>query len=144
MTVSTGKQVAIEYTLTLGDNEIVDTNVDKEPLVFVHGKDQVLTGLESALEGMTAGESKKVVLEPEEAYGQVIQDALIKVPLDQLPDDVREEGALVQGKNTDGQMIRGQVDSIEEDEATIDFNHPLAGKTLHFDVKILSVEDASA
>ncbi len=141
MTATAGKQVSIEYTLTVGNDEVVESNVGDEPMNFVLGNNQIIPGLENALEGMAEGESKQVEIAPEEGYGHVISEAKINVPVEQLPESVREVGALVQGQGSEGEMMRGEVVDIEEENATVDFNHPLAGKTLYFDVKVLSVEE---
>jgi len=140
MTVSKGKQVSIEYTLTLGDKDVIDTNVGGTPLSFVQGNNQIITGLEKALEGMTVGQSKKVEVAPEEAYGPVFPEAQITIQAAQLPEEARKVGAEVQGKDPQGRVMRGLVTAVANETATVDFNHPLAGKTLHFDVKIHSVQ----
>ena len=140
MKISDGSIVSIEYTLTFGSPEVIDSNVGKEPLEYKQGEQQNITGLEKQLEGMAVGESKQIVLAPEEAYGPSIPEAVIQVALSKLPDEVQQEGAMVEGKGADGETMAGQVKKISKDEATIDFNHPMAGKTLHFEVKILSVK----
>ena len=142
MTVSSGNHVSIEYTLTLGDEEVVDTNVGKDPLKFVQGEHQIITGLEKELEGMAVGESKQVEITPEEAYGQVNPEATVSVEIEKLPENTRSIGAMVQGKTPNGEVMRGLVTDIEKNMATVDFNHPLAGKTLFFDVKILNIEES--
>ncbi len=139
MTICDGKMVAIEYTLTFGAKEVIDSNVGKEPLEFKQGEHQIIKGLESELEELSAGDAKQIVLEPEDAYGHSIEEAVIQVPLAQLPQEVQKQGAMVQGKGAGGQVVTGQIKAIRESEATIIFNHPMAGKTLHFDIKILSV-----
>ncbi len=141
MTVSEGKKVSIEYTLTLGGDKVIDTNVGGDPLTFVQGNKQIIIGLEKELTGLKTGDTKKVEVAPEEGYGKVIQEAIITAPLEQLPEEVRKVDAQVQGQGPDGQVLRGKVTDVTEDSATIDFNHPLAGKTLFFDVKVLSVEE---
>jgi FKBP-type peptidyl-prolyl cis-trans isomerase SlyD len=141
MTISSGKTVSIEYTLTLGDDKVIDTNVGGNPLTFVQGNQQIINGLEKELEGLKAGDTKKVTVTPEEGYGKVIPEAVVNAPVSQIPEEARTVGAQVQGKGPEGQVLRGEVTEVGEETATIDFNHPLAGKTLHFDVKILSVED---
>ncbi len=139
MNAATGSQVSIEYTLTLDDGEVVDSNVGGQPLVFVLGQQQIIPGLEKALEGMGVGESKRVTVDAEEGYGPVLQEAIIEVPTSQLPEDAREVGTHVQGQTPQG-TVRGQIIELRGDNAVIDFNHPLAGKTLTFQVKVLDIQ----
>ncbi len=140
MTVEEGKTIGIEYTLTLDDKQVVDTNVGGQPLTYVQGSHQIIPGLEKALEGMTVGDTKQVTVEPDEAYGQVIKEAIIEVDKSQMPEELWKVGAQVQAQGNDGRILRGKVVELKEKTALVDFNHPLAGKTLHFDVKILSIQ----
>ncbi len=140
MTVAEGKTIGIEYTLTLDDKQVVDTNVGGQPLTYVQGSHQIIPGLEKALEGMTVGDTKKVTIEPDQAYGQVIKEAIIEVDKDQMPEELWKVGAQVQAQGNDGRILRGKVVELKEKTAVVDFNHPLAGKTLHFDVKVLSIQ----
>jgi FKBP-type peptidyl-prolyl cis-trans isomerase SlyD len=140
MTISEGSTVSIEYTLTLEDKEVVDTNKGGQPLTFVYGSKQIIPGLEKEMVGMQIGESKQVIVQPEEGYGPVLEQAIIEVGKEQLPADAWEVGAHVQSQSPGGQVVRGQVTALQDDKATIDFNHPLAGKTLFFDVKVLDIQ----
>lgn len=141
MSIAQGSKVAIEYTLTLGgDDQVVDTNVGGQPLQYTQGAGQIIVGLERALEGKKQGDSVKVEVAPEHGYGPVVQEAIIEVSKDQLPENARQIGLQVQGQTPDGQKVQAQVIEMKEETAVLDFNHPLAGKTLHFDVKILQVQ----
>lgn len=140
MTITDGKTVAITYTLRLDNGEVVDSNVDQEPLTYVQGDEQLIFGLEQALEGKQAGDSLQVSISPEDGYGVLSEDALIDIPLDHLPEDGRQPGSVITAVGPEGQELEGMVSAIHEQTATIDFNHPLAGQVLHFDVTILSVE----
>ncbi len=140
--VSQGKNVSIEYTLTLEDKSVIDSNVDAEPLSFVLGSHEIIPGLENALEGMRVGESKKVTVKPEDAYGLVSKDAVSEVKKEQVPQDALQVGAVLQGQSPDGQVILARVVEIKEETVLLDYNHPLAGQTLYFDVKILDVQEA--
>lgn len=140
MTITDGKTVAITYTLRLDNGEVVDSNVDQEPLTYVQGDEQLIFGLEQALAGKKAGETLQVSISPEDGYGVLSEDALIDIPLDHLPEDGRQPGAVITAVGPEGQELEGMVSAIHEQTATIDFNHPLAGQVLHFDVTILSVE----
>lgn len=140
MTISEGKTVSIEYTLTLEDKAVIDSNVGGKPLTYIQGKRQIIPGLEKELVGLKVGDSKDVTVTPEEGYGPILDDAFVEVRKDQLPEEAWKVGAQVQGQTPQGQVVRGRVLKINEDKATIDFNHPLAGKTLFFAVKILDIE----
>jgi len=144
MTVSDGKTISMEYTLTLENKEVLDTNVGGEPLTFTQGSHQIIPGLETALTGMKAGESKQVTVVPEQAYGEVKPKALQEVPIDQIPPDARKVGVQLQGKDGQGRTVHPKVAEVKEQVVVLDFNHPLAGKTLYFDVKILDVQTATA
>ena len=140
MTITAGKKVSIEYTLTLENKEVVDTNVGGQPLTYVHGSNQIIPGLENAMEGMEIGDTKHATVEAESGYGTVIQEAITEASRDQLPPDAWKVGAWVQGQGPDGQMLRGLVTEIRDDKAIIDFNHPLAGKKLFFEIKLLDIQ----
>lgn len=140
MTIATGSKVSIEYTLTLGDDQVIDTNVGGQPLQYTQGSGQIIPGLENALSGKKDGDNLKVTVSPEEGYGPVNEEAIIEVEVTNLPAEAREVGKQVQGQTPDGQTVQAQVVEMREQIAILDFNHPLAGKTLHFDVRILGVQ----
>jgi FKBP-type peptidyl-prolyl cis-trans isomerase SlyD len=140
MIISEGKTVAITYTLTLNNGETVDSNVGEEPLTYTQGEEQLIFGLEQALIGKKAGDTFKVSVPPEDGYGTVSEEALLEVPLEHLPEDARQPGAMLTAVGPEGQELQGLVTGIGEKTATLDFNHPLAGEMLHFDVTILSVK----
>lgn len=140
--VSTGKQVSIEYTLKLEDETVVDSNVGVEPLTFIQGSHNIIPGLESSLDGMKVGDSKQVTVKPEDAYGPVNEDAVSEIKKEQIPEDSLKVGTVLQGQNPDGRVIIARIVEIKEDTVLLDYNHPLAGKTLYFNIKILAVEDA--
>ncbi len=143
MSVSDGKEVSIEYTLTLEDKSVVDTNVGGEPLTYTHGASQIIPGLEHALEGMKKGDSKKVTVQAEEGYGPIDEKAFMEVSREQIPADAMEVGAQLQGTGAHGMPIMARITEIKEKTVVLDMNHPLAGKTLYFDVKILGVRETS-
>jgi FKBP-type peptidyl-prolyl cis-trans isomerase SlyD len=143
-TVADGKAVSIEYTLRLEDKSVVDTNVGKEPFTYVQGSRQIIPGLEKALAGMKVGESKKVTVKPEEGYGEVNKEAFQEVKKELVPQEDLKVGAELQGRDSVGRVIRARVSEIKDDTVVLDLNHPLAGKTLYFDVKVLDIKDAPA
>ncbi len=141
--VTKGKVVSIEYTLKLKDGTVVDSNVGGKPFTFIQGSHQIIPGLEKAIEGMKVGESKHVVLPPKDAYGEVDRNAFVEVPKEKVPKGVKE-GTYLQGTDPQGGKILVRVAKVKKDTVVLDFNHPLAGKTLYFDVKVLDVRDAKA
>lgn len=142
MTVADGKQVSFEYTLILGDGTQAGTNVGEEPLIYIHGRGELVRGLEQGLLGLKAGDKKKIMVSPQDGYGELDPSRTHQVPLDRIPEKARKVGAQLQGMGPDGQMRFAKVTAVGETNATIDTNHPLAGKELTFDVTILKVEDA--
>jgi len=143
ITVSDGKAISMEYTLTLEDKKVLDTNVGGEPMNFTQGSHQIIPGLESALEGMKVGESKQVTVDPEQGYGPVNPEAVQEVPIESIPPDARKVGVRLQGQDAQGRMVHPLVTEVKEQVVMLDFNHPLAGKKLYFDVKILDIQAAS-
>jgi FKBP-type peptidyl-prolyl cis-trans isomerase SlyD len=138
-TITEGKSVSLEYTLTLDDKSVVESNVGKEPLTYTHGTRQIIPGLEKALEGLTVGDTKEVTVAPADGYGEKDPEALQEVQKKLVPPDALVVGSRLQGKAPDGHMVYPRVAEIKDDTVVLDFNHPLAGKTLHFDVKILDI-----
>jgi FKBP-type peptidyl-prolyl cis-trans isomerase SlyD len=144
MTVAAGKQVSLEYTLKLSEKDVLESNVGKEPLTYTQGQGQIIPGLEKALEGMTVGESRHVTVQPADAYGQVNPEAMREVKKELIPPDAQKVGAQLQAKGQDGRMRYPRVTEVKQDTVVLDFNHPLAGKTLHFDVKVLDIKVGEA
>jgi FKBP-type peptidyl-prolyl cis-trans isomerase 2 len=138
--IEAGSTVGIEYTLTLEDGTQVDSNVGGEALRFEQGSGRIIPGLDKELPGMKVGETKQVTIAPEEGYGQVNPAAFTEVPVGELPEDAREPGTALVARDPEGRVRQLRVDKIEGDTATLDFNHPLAGKTLIFDIKILEIQ----
>ena len=124
----------------LEDGTQVDTNVGGEVLRFEQGAGKIIPGLDKELTGMSVGDVKQVTVDPEEGYGPVNPAAFTEVPLSELPEDAREPGTELMSRDPSGQTQRLRVHKVEGDKATLDFNHPLAGKTLIFDIKIIDVQ----
>ena len=140
VTVTEGKLVSLEYTLQLDDKSVVESNVGAEPLTYTHGSRQLIPGLEKALEGLTVGDTKEVTVAPADGYGEQDPNALQEVQKQLIPPDALKVGARLQGKTPNGRTVYPRVTEIKEDTVVLDFNHPLAGKTLHFAVKILDIK----
>lgn len=140
MTIATGSKVSIEYTLTLGDDQVIDSNVGGQPLEYTQGSGHIIPGLENALSGKKAGDNLTVTVSPEEGYGPVNEEAIIEVQTENLPADARKVGMQVQGQTPEGQTVQAKVIEMRDQTAVLDFNHPLAGKTLHFAVRVVGVQ----
>jgi FKBP-type peptidyl-prolyl cis-trans isomerase SlyD len=143
MSVAAGHTVSLEYTLRNDQGQVLDSNVGGEPLSYVQGQQQILPKLEEELLGLQVGGTKKVTLTPQDAYGEVDEEAIVEIPLERIPEEAREAGTRVQGQAPDGRTVTPMVVEVREATALLDFNHPLAGMTLEFEVKILGVEKTS-
>jgi len=139
-TVTEGKNVSLEYTLTLDDKSVVESNVGKQPLTYTHGTQQIIPGLEKALEGLAVGDTKEVTVAPADGYGEKDPNALQEVQKTLIPPNALVVGTRLQGQTPDGQKVYPRVAEIKDDTVMLDFNHPLAGQTLHFNVKILDIQ----
>lgn len=137
--IAAGSKVGLEYTLKLEDGTQVDGNVGGDPLRFEQGSGQIIPGLDKELLGMGVGDTKQVTVAPEDAYGPVYPEAFAEIPVSELPEDARKPGTALMTQDPEGRPQRLTVQKIEGETATLDFNHPLAGKTLIFDVKVLEV-----
>jgi len=144
MTIENDKVVGIEYQLTEdGQNEIIDSNKGGAPLEFIMGKGSIIPGLEKELVGLNEGDSKVVVVIPSEAYGEYDERGLQTYPKEQFEGIELQEGLTLFGQSEDGQTVQVHVKSFTDSEVTVDYNHPLAGKALSFDVTVVSVKDAT-
>lgn len=136
--IAAGSKVSIHYTLTV-DGAVVDSSKDKVPLEYVQGEGMLVPGIEKGLAGAAAGEKRRIVVAAAEGYGEARPELLIKAPREALAhlQDLAV-GAIVAGEGPDG-TFRAIVKEIAEEDVTLDLNHPLAGKTLEFDVEVVSV-----
>lgn len=139
VTAMKGKQIALEYSFKSEDNRVLDSNVGKAPFTYTQGANQVISGIESAVEGMRVGESKQVVVPPVDGFGEHNPSAVHEVDKSKLPRDVKV-GAQLNLKDKEGRDLRPIVRQIKDHTALLDFNHPLAGKTLLFDLKVVAIE----
>lgn len=138
--IQEGSLVSLEYTLTV-DGAVLDTNVDGgDPLTYRQGKHEVLQALEDELEGKTVGDELEVYIRAEDGYGIVEETLFQAVSRDDLPSQFHQAGIEVDLESDDGQILQGRVHEVLEEEVVLDLNHPLAGRDLHFKVKVLSVE----
>ena len=138
--INEGSRVSLEYTVNVVGGDTVDSNAGQDPLVYTQGEHEIIPALEKALTGLTPGDEKEVTLEPEDAYGPIDPNAFQEVPLSQIPEDARKEGQLLVMQDQEGHQQQVRISQVQENTAVLNLNHPLAGKTLHFDVKVLDVE----
>ena len=141
MVVETGKQISIEYTLSIDPEGVVDTNVDSDPLTYVQGTQQIVPALEKALEGKKVGESVEVTIAPKDGYGERSEEAFQEVGKSQVPEEAQKADTVLQGHDNEGGVVNARVAEVKDDTVLLDFNHPLAGKTLQFSVKILDIQE---
>lgn len=140
-TVEKNKVVSMEYTLHV-DNEEIDSSKGQDPLQFLVGHGNIISGLEREMMGMKVGESKDVVIAPSDAYGEFDEEAFMDVPRSAFPQDIPiEEGSELTVKDDTGQARYARIDAVEGENVTLNFNHPLAGDELHFNVKVLDVRE---
>ena len=138
MTISDGKKVKINYALTV-DGQVIDSATDETPFEYVQGGNDVLPALQKQLDGLQAGDEREIILGPEDAYGPIDVRAYLEIEKSKLPSGEIEVGTILEAKGPDGRRIPVVVSEIREKTVMLDFNHPLAGKELHFKIMILEV-----
>jgi FKBP-type peptidyl-prolyl cis-trans isomerase SlyD len=137
------KVVSIHYTLTGDDGRVIDSSEGREPLAYLHGAKNIVPGLERALEGKEAGEDIAVTVPPEEGYGQRNDELVQPVPKSNFPEGVDPQlGMQFQAQTAAGPRLVRVVE-VEEETVVIDANHPLAGKSLNFNVSVVDIRDAT-
>ena len=140
--VKAGDTVSIHYTGRLDDGSVFDSSQGRDPLQFVVGSGQIIPGLDEAIPGMSEGETKTVSVEPELAYGPVNPDARQAVPRESIPDDIPLDiGTPLQVQTPQGQTVPVTVAEVTDEAVVLDANHPLAGKTLNFDIELVKIGD---
>jgi len=145
LTVADGLVVSLDYSLRLDEGgEVIDSSVGQEPLEFLQGRGQLIPGLERELYGMAVGDEKDVVVAPADGYGDFDPEAFQLVPRDVFPPDMTlTPGMGLHMRDRTGQVFETYVAEVRPDGVLLDFNHPLAGKTLYFNVKIAGLRPAT-
>ena len=143
MKAENGKNVSVHYRGTLEDGTEFDSSHQREQtLDFVLGSGQMITGFNNAVVGMEVGEKKVVTLNPEDAYGPLMEQAVIDVPKSQFPNTMTfEPGQVVYGQNPDGSQAMAKIISSDGFTVKLDCNHPLAGQKLTFDIELVTVNE---
>jgi len=141
-TVQNGVVVALDYTLWV-DGEIVDGS-NGAPLEYLHGFNNIITGLENQLNGLRVGEEKEVIVKPDDAYGQYHPEGVFEIPKSQFPPSFPFEiGYPFRVRTEQGQILNARIIGLKDDVVEIDTNHPLAGKELRFFVRIAGLREAT-
>tara|TARA_R100000655_G_scaffold96964_1_gene139679 strand:- start:313 stop:744 length:432 start_codon:yes stop_codon:yes gene_type:complete len=140
-TVENGNTVSVHYRGTFDDGTQFDSSYDRgEPITFTVGSGQMISGFDSSMPGMTVGETKSISLAPENAYGPRVDEAVQTVPLTAFAEDAQfVVGATIQGQSPDGQPFMAKIESCDDTNVVLDFNHPMAGKTLNFDIELINI-----
>ncbi len=138
MPYAQGTTLRVHYKGLLDDGSVFDSSADRDPLEFTIGAGQVIPGFESAVLDLAVGEKTSVTIAPEDAYGARVPDAVQQVPVTAFTDDPYE-GAMVQLLGPEGERLAATITEVGEEEATLDFNHPLAGRTLTFEIELVEI-----
>jgi FKBP-type peptidyl-prolyl cis-trans isomerase SlyD len=144
MQIGPSKLVTIDYIVTNDRGELLESGAGEEPVRYVHGRDRIMPGLESALEGHEPGDEVNVRIEPEQAFGEHQESLVTVVPRSTFGEVDPELGKRYQVQGTEGDAMEFTVVSTEDDEVTLDANHPLAGQALNFQVRVRDVEEAKS
>ena len=138
--VTKGDLVQVHYTGKLSDGEEFDSSRGEEPLKVEIGAGQLIQGFEDGLMGMSIGESKTVIIPPDQAYGLRHEEMVRAVTLDQLPDGLEvQEGMVLESTDQQGHSVELRVTQIDGGKVVLDMNHPLAGETLTFDIEVVEI-----
>lgn len=137
--------VNLEYILTLENGKEIDRADINKPLEYLHGFGNIVPGLEKALEGMTVGEEKQVVVPAEDGYGERDEDDVVEIPRDKFPDsmELKVGNPMNVQDSESGKSFTAYIAELHPDFVVLDFNHPLAGETLHFQVKVVGLREPS-
>jgi len=141
--IANGMVVALEYKLHLGDGEVIDASEPGSPLYYIQGEGSIVPGLERALEGLGKDDLKQVIVPAEDGYGPHDAQGVQDVPKDAFGGELPEVGNQYTARGPNGEVVPFVVKEIKEDVVVVDLNHPLAGQTLHFDIAVREVREAT-
>ncbi len=143
LAIGPGTSVTLHFELKLSDGTVVDSNFEKDPATFTVGDGNLLQGFEESLLGLSAGDKNTAVVPPEKGFGQHNPNNIQKIGREQFPDDVKlEQGLMLSFADAQQTELPGVVTDITDKSVTVDFNHPLAGRSIHFSVQIIDVSPA--
>ena len=145
--------VIMDYELSI-DGEVIDFSEEGDPIIFLQGTGQIITGLENSIYGMKIGDKKTVVVQPKDGYGEVDPESVVEVPKDEFPNDFPLEVGVEITVHTDDEtddeneevedeLMEATIVAVNDKTITLDFNHPLAGKVLNFSINILDIREAT-
>ncbi|TGC07516.1 FKBP-type peptidyl-prolyl cis-trans isomerase [Methanolobus halotolerans] len=139
MSIKDGDTIKIDYTGKLDDGSVFDSSEQHgEPLEFTVGANQVISGFEEAVRGMDEGDEKEFRIEPSEAYGEYNENLTQQVPKDIIQSNMDiEEGMMILVRTPDGREMPAKVAEVGDEQLTLDMNHPLAGKALNFNIRVV-------
>lgn len=144
MSIDRHKVVYLDYVLKDAEGQVLEESTDDEPLVYIHGLEQIVPGLEKHLTGLEIGAKRDVVVSPEEGFGTHDPEGVFSLPRDAFPADLPlEPGDILPGEADDGEPVYVRIIEIKDDEVKVDANHPLAGQTLHYSVTVRNIRDAT-
>lgn len=144
MALDANKVVKFNYTLKDDKGAVIDSTLNKQPMSFISGSMQILPKLEEAINGMLIGGKKNVKLNAVDAYGEYDEKAIQNIQKDQFPSEAKlEVGMSYLANSPDGKQMPFTITEVKEKDITVDFNHPLAGKDLEFEVELMDVRDAT-
>lgn len=136
----TGDKVKVHYTGRLEDGTVFDSSVDREPLEFTLGSQMVVTGFDDGVSGMEPGETKEIKIAPVDGYGEHNPELTVQVAREQMPPEIElKEGLMLEVPLEDGTTQRVIVSGFDDEKITLDGNHPLAGKTMIFDLNLVEI-----
>jgi FKBP-type peptidyl-prolyl cis-trans isomerase 2 len=139
MIVTEGDVVSVEYTIRLADDRIIETTVGASPLIYTHGQNEVLRGLEAGLDGMELGTTKMLTIQPADAYGEIHPEGFFEVQRSRVPQEAQRIGIKLEATAPDGRTVFPYVAEIKPDVVVLDLNHPLAGETLRCEVRVVDI-----
>jgi FKBP-type peptidyl-prolyl cis-trans isomerase 2 len=142
--IGSGSTVSFEYTLSDDKGKVLESSKGKTPMTYTHGQAQIIPGLEKGMAGMKVNDEKTIRVKPEEAYGTVDSKGFQEMPREKIPAENLKVGDTLMATSPQGQSFPVRVHQIKDKTVVLDFNHPLAGKTLTFAVKVLDIKMAQA
>lgn len=136
--------VTLDYTLTV-DGEIIDSSIGSQPIEFIQGHGQIIPGLERELYGLALGDGKDVIVAAVDGYGDRDPNAIADIPREQFPPQIPlKPGVELQLRGQDGEELEAYIEGVGEETVRLNFNHPLAGKDLHFSIKVVELRSATS